>query len=183
MKKYDKIIGGIFASATLIIIFYFFTNREFFEWSFARHHNVMSWYVRPLFIIPIVIGAYKKSLGIIFASIFALFTSMFWFPEPSVTDPQVIEFLNFEKNYLMGGWTMDKVFVAAAVILFFIFLIYTTWTRKWKLLAVVIIVSAVLKVLHSIIFSGDSGLSIIKPAIAGVILCLLAIGIFLRKKD
>lgn len=183
MKKYDKIIGGFFAAATIIILYYFFTNRDFFAWAFERHHNVLSWYIRPLFIIPIVIGAYRKSFGIIFASIFSLFTSMFWFPKPDATDPQVMEFLNFEKNYLMSGWTMDKIFVVIAVILFFIFLIYTTWRRKWKLLAAVIIISAVLKVLHSMIFSGDSGLSIVKPAIAGVFLCLLAIGVLIRKKE
>ena len=118
----------------------------------------------------------------IFASIFCLFTSMFWFPEPAKANENVIEFLKFEKVYLTSGWTADKVFVVVAVILFFAFLIYTTWNRKWKWLLFVIVISALLKIIHSVVFSGDSGLSIVKPAILGVVICVLAIWLLLKKR-
>ena len=142
LKTYDKIFGILFAVASIAIIVLFFSSNDFFEWTFARHRNILSWYIRPLFIIPIVLGAFKKSYTMIFASIFCLFTSMFWFSEPAKVDENVIEFLKFEKVYLTTSWTADKVFVVVAVILFFAFLIYTTWNRKWKWLLFVIVISA-----------------------------------------
>ncbi|MDO5088508.1 MAG: hypothetical protein Q4D53_01870 [Leptotrichiaceae bacterium] len=180
-RKYDRFVGGIFAVGTIIIIFYFFINREFFEWAFDRHHNILSWYIRPLFVIPIVIGAYRKSFTLIFISIFSLFTSMFWFPKPDRIDTNVIKFLDFEKNYLMSGWSTDKIFVLIAVILFFIFLIYATWVRKLKLLLIVITVSPLLKILHSVLFSSNSGFSIVKPAVIGVVICIAVIVLFFKK--
>ena len=182
LKTYDKIFGILFAVASIAIIVLFFSSNDFFEWTFARHRNILSWYIRPLFIIPIVLGAFKKSYTMIFASIFCLFTSMFWFSEPAKVDENVIEFLKFEKVYLTTSWTADKVFVVVAVILFFAFLIYTTWNRKWKWLLFVIVISALLKVIHSVIFSGNSGLSIVKPAILGVIICALAIWLLIKKR-
>lgn len=176
------VFGTIFAIATIAIVSYFFMSREFFEWAFARHHNVLSWYIRPLFIIPIVIGAYKKSFTIVFASIFALFTSMFWFSVSSTVDASVVEFLNFEKNYLTSGWSVDKVFVLVAVVSFFVGLIYATWHRNWKFLVMVIAGSAALKVIHSVLFGSESGLSIVKPAVLGVVLCVGAIAVWLRQK-
>lgn len=101
-KKVDLIIGMFFAVATIIFVALFMTNDIFFNWAFERHHNILSWYIRPLFIIPMVLFAFKKSYTGIFASIFALFTSMFWFPVPSSKSPQVIEFLAFEMDYLKG---------------------------------------------------------------------------------
>lgn len=181
-SRNDTVFGTIFAIATIVIVSYFFMSRDFFEWAFARHHNVLSWYIRPLFIIPIVIGAYKKSFTIVFASIFALFTSMFWFPAPSSVDASVVEFLNFEKNYLTSGWSVDKVVVLIAVVSFFAGLIYATWHRNWKVLIVVIAGSAALKVAHSVLFSGESGLSIIKPAVLGVVICVGAVIVWVRQK-
>ena len=182
LKTYDKIFGTLFAVASIVIIVFFFSSNSFFEWAFARHHNTLSWYIRPLFIIPIVLGAFKKSYTIIFASIFCLFTSMFWFPEPAKVDENVVEFLEFEKDYLTTGWAADKAFVVVAVILFFTFLIYTTWNRKWKWLLFVIVISALLKVIHSVIFSGNSGLSIVKPAILGVVICASAILLLIKRR-
>ena len=73
------------------------------------------------FIIPIILGALKKSYAIIFVTIFCLFTSMFWFPEPKKVNESVIKFLDFEKNYLTNGWTVDKIFVLLAILLFLSF--------------------------------------------------------------
>ena len=61
-KKIDFLLGMLFAVATIVFIVIFLTNDIFFNWAFARHHNILSWYIRPLFIIPMVIFAFKKSL-------------------------------------------------------------------------------------------------------------------------
>ena len=183
IKKLDRIMGLFFAISTVVLIYMFFTNRDFFTWAFSRHQNILSWYIRPLFIIPIVIGAYKQSFSILFMSIFGLFTSMFWFPEPAVVDKSVDGFLNFEKTYLTSGWSPDKIVALIAIILFFIFLIFTTWNRKWKWLLVVIAAGAVLKVIHSLVFSGEDALSIVKPAVLGLILCVAAVVFFVRRSN
>jgi len=174
-RKTDFILGMVFAAATVIFIIVFLTNDAFFEWAFRRHHNILSWYIRPLFIIPIVIFAYKKSLTGIFASIFALFTSMFWFPVPASVNPRVLEFLAFEMDYLKGPWTAWKIIISLSVPLFFFMLLTAAWKRNWKWLLGVITGAALLKFIWSIAFSGEAGLSVLKPALIGLIVCIGAI--------
>lgn len=171
-KKMDYILGIIFAVATVIFVILFLTNDIFFNWAYARHHNVLSWYIRPLFIIPIILFAFKKSLTGIFVSIFALFTSMFWFPAPETSSPQVMTFLAYEMEYLKGVWTAPKIIMSLSVPIFFIALIIAAWKRNWKLLLGVVIAAAVLKIVWSIFLSGEAGMSILKPAFTGLIVCI-----------
>ncbi len=180
-KKMDIIIGMLFAFSTIVFIVLFLTNNMFFNWAFARHHNILSWYIRPLFIIPMVIFAFKKSYTGIFATIFALFTSMFWFPVPAESSPQVLEFLAFEMDYLKGAWTAPKIIISLAVPLFFIMLIMAAWKRNWKWLLGVIIGAAILKFIWSIAFSGEAGMSILKPALLGLIVCICGLGYYFKK--
>ncbi|NCC82247.1 MAG: hypothetical protein EOM04_08265 [Clostridia bacterium] len=182
-KKTDFTLGILFAIATLIFIILFLSNDTFFNWAFERHHNVLSWYIRPLFIIPMVIFAYKKSLTGIFASIFALFTSMFWFPVPETSSPQVLEFLSFEMDYLKGTWTAPKLIMSLSVPIFFIMLILSAWKRNWKWLLGVIVGAAVLKFLWSISFSGEAGMSILKPALIGLLLCIGVLFYYFKKPN
>ncbi len=181
-KKVDFIIGMIFAVATIVFIILFLSNDAFFNWAYQRHQNVLSWYIRPLFIIPIVIFAFKKSLTGIFASIFALFTSMFWFPVPKEVNPQVLSFLTFEMDYLKGVWDVPKILMSLSVPVFFVMLILSAWKRNWKWLVGVIISAALLKALWSIVFGGESGLSILKPAILGLILCVGGLYYYIKKR-
>lgn len=171
-QKMDRLLGMAFAAATVLFILFFLNNEPFFNWAFARHHNVLSWYVRPLFIIPIVLFAFNKSVAGIFISIFALFTSMFWFPIPETSSSQVLEFLAYEMDYLKGTWTMPKIIMSLSVPIFFFVLILAAWTRNWKWLVSVVVAAAVLKVLWSVAFSGASGLSILKPALLGLVICV-----------
>ena len=53
-KKLDFILGMLFAIATIVFIILFLSNDVFFNWAFERHHNILSWYIRLLFIIPMV---------------------------------------------------------------------------------------------------------------------------------
>ena len=181
-KKLDLVLGILFAVASVIFFMVFLTNDDFFCWAFERHHNVLSWYIRPLFIIPIVIFAFKKSLTGIFASIFALFTSMFWFPAPAKSSPQVLSFLAYEMEYLKGAWTAPKILMSLLVPVFFAMLIIAAWKRSWKWLLGIVIGAAILKVLWSVIFSGDVGLSILKPAIMGVIICVVGLYFYLKRR-
>ncbi len=50
---------------------------EFLSWARARHHNPLSWYIRPLFLLPFCYFAYKRSMWGIALTLLALATSMF----------------------------------------------------------------------------------------------------------
>ena len=181
-RKFDIAIGILFGIMTIILIYLFFSNEIFFTWAFQRHRNILSWYIRPLFIVPIIWSAYKKRFSGIPISIFGLFTSMFWFPKPNITNPEIVKFLNFEANYLKSGWTMDKIALFFTVIIFFIFIIISTWTKNWKLLLVILIAAAFFKIFNSYLLTGKSALSMLKPAIAGLIVCVIAVFV-LKKKN
>ncbi|WP_386688693.1 hypothetical protein [Lonepinella sp. MS14437] len=78
MKKYLPAFALFTASTVFIGLCV--TNNAVFDWVFARHQNPLSWYIRPLFIIPLCWFAYRHSLTGIATTVFALLTSMFWFP-------------------------------------------------------------------------------------------------------
>ena len=56
------------------------------SWAWARHHNVLSWYVRPLFFLPFCWFAYRRSATGMALTLVALATSMAWFPAPTHPD-------------------------------------------------------------------------------------------------
>ena len=56
---------------------------DFLNWAWARHQNPLSWYIRPLFILPFCYFAYKKSVRGIVLTLVAVTSSMFWFPGSS----------------------------------------------------------------------------------------------------
>lgn len=78
---------------------------DFQAWAWLRHLNLLSWYIRPLFLIPFVYFAYRRSWPGIIVTLIALATSMFWFPAPANPDPRAFEFLAAEREYLT--WTMS----------------------------------------------------------------------------
>ena len=60
---------------------------EVAAWAWARHHNILSWYIRPLFLLPFCFFAYRRSLLGIGVTLVALATSMAWFPAPREPEP------------------------------------------------------------------------------------------------
>ena len=74
---------------------------DFFSWAWERHHNILSWNIRPLFLVPFCYFAYKRSIWGIVLTLIALATSMFWFPRPESVSPQVKEFLEAEIEWIL----------------------------------------------------------------------------------
>lgn len=170
-RKTDYFIGGVFLALTIVFILVSMTNESFFDWVFERHHNPWSWYLRPLFLLPFCYFAYKKSFAGMMISIFALFTSMFWFPKPENVSESAINFLEFEKDYLYGEWNLNKQLLTLSIPISFIALGLAFWKRSLIMGMGVVVLMAVGKMVWSIENAGESGKSILIPAIVGLLIC------------
>lgn len=156
---------------------------EFLDWAWARHHNPLSWYIRPLFVLPFCYFAYRRSALGIAATVMAVLSSMFWFPAPSEADPRAAEFLAMERRYASGEWTLAKTAMTALVPTWFIVLGWAFWRRSWVIGLAVVNVGAALKVLWSFYFGGESAWSIIPPVLIGtVVVNGLVIWFFTRRR-
>ncbi len=113
-------VGAMAAAGTL---------DEFGAWAWERHHNILSWYIRPLFFLPFCYFAYKRSLFGMVLTLVALATSRSWFPAPETVSPAVIEMLAAEEEYLTGDWTMAKILLALIVPISFAALGLAFWKR------------------------------------------------------
>lgn len=175
ITKTNKILAIIFSLLSLLFIVLMAANQSFFEWTFARHQNVLSWYIRPLFIIPFCYFAYKRNPFGIALTVFLLLTSMFWFPEPAAIDGQVSEFLAMEREYLTTNWTIAKVLISSLVPISMGLLAYAFWRRSIKAGLWIVAAIAAAKVLWSVAEGGESGQAVIIPATIGLVLCVVLI--------
>lgn len=180
LLKYDKIIALFFLILT-VVFFYAMSYQPFFYWAFERHQNQLSWYIRPLFIIPFCFFAYKHSWAGVFFTLFLLFTSMFWFPKPDSVSNEVLAFLHFEMEWLYGDWNVTKasIMLMAPVSLFILGL--ACWKRSLLMALAVVVLMATGKIVWSYYHAGNAGLSIILPAIAGLLVCIILIIIGYRR--
>jgi len=153
---------------------------DFFTWAWARHHNVLSWYIRPLFILPFIYFAYKRSWTGLVVTVIGLFTSMFWFPAPALVDPSVEQFLQAEKDYILGEWTSAKVLLSLTVPAFFYFLALAFWKRSWWWGVAVINLAAIGKIAWSVTEGGASGWAVLVPAVIGMLVCDAAVYLGVR---
>jgi hypothetical protein len=145
---------------------------EFVAWAWARHHNILSWYVRPLFILPFCFFAYKRSLLGIVLTILALATSMFWFPVPENSSSAVNEMLASEREYLTTDWTLWKILIALLVPLTFAALGLAFWKRSLVWGLAVVNAAILFKIAWTFLFSTEAGaLSHLPAAVLGLALC------------
>ncbi len=143
---------------------------DFVSWAWVRHHNVLSWYIRPLFLLPFCYFAYRRSIAGIVLTLMALATSMFWFPAPEEPDPRVAGFLAAEKEYLTGDWTLAKVLTALVVPASLTALALAFWKRSCVYGLVMINAIALGKIGWSFFYGEVSGgLAVSIPALVGLV--------------
>jgi len=179
----SRIIALIFLALSIAFVEQALTNYAFQDWLFARHHNVLSWYIRPLLLIPIMLAAWWRSWAGLMAGIFALLTSMAWFPAPAVADANVTHFLADEVAFLRGGWTLQTGLYTLAVLAYFALLLGAAWQHSGKGLAAVLAAAAVGKVAFSLMGSGASARTLIAPALLGLAIGLVAVWRLWRAKQ
>src|ERR671912_1234710 len=133
LKRTDIVLSvGTLALVILAVVGMAATGTldEFGAWAWDRHHNILSWYIRPLFFLPFCYFAYKRSLFGMVLTLVALATSMAWFPASETTNPAVVEMLAAEEEYLTGEWTMSKILLALIVPISFAALGLAFWKRS-----------------------------------------------------
>jgi len=175
MKRTDVILSvGMLALVLLSAAVIAATGNtdEFAAWAWARHHNELSWYIRPLFLLPFCYFAYRRSLWGIVLTVLALVTSMFWFPAPERVDPRADEFLAVEKDYLTGDWTLTKILLALLVPVSFAALAVAFWRRSLVWGLTVINVMVLVKIVWTFYFGEESGgLTLLPSALVGLAVC------------
>jgi hypothetical protein len=137
------------------------------DWIWARHTNELSWYVRPLFLIPLAWASWRRSGWGITLTIAGLLTSMAWFPAPAVPDPQVLSFVEFEKEFLTGDWTWGKAVTAALAPLSIGAFCAALWRRSFGWGLVLLNAMALGKIAWAMV-SDDGGVAVVVPALAGL---------------
>ena len=182
-KNLDLLLTIVFILFTVLFIIFLITNQNFYNWVFSRHQNQLSWYIRPIFLIPFCYFSYKKNMVGIWATVFLLLTSMFWFREPSIVNKQVIEFLRIEKEYLSGDWNIYKILISLLVPVTLFALSAAFWKRNlWFGISVLVII-AVLKMFWSVFFGGTAGRTVLLPAIIGLTFCIVIIFLGFKKAN
>lgn len=175
VKRYDKYFAILFAVLSVLLLVLAEANADFFHWAFTRHENQLSWYIRPLFLIPFCYFSYRRNLSGIAGTVFLLLTSMFWFPEPDSVNAQVKTFLDMEQSYLTGPWDAAKIILTLLVPVSLAVLSMAFWRRSIRIGTVVLILITAAKILWSLVSGGTSGFTVILPAGAGLFVCIIGI--------
>lgn len=138
-------------------------------WAWARHHNPLSWYIRPLFLVPLCFFAWRRSGRGIALTLVALATSMAWFPVPATPDPLATEFLRHELEFLRSPWTPVKMLQMLLVPAFLAGLGAAFWHRSWRIGLAIANAGTLFKIWWSHAYGGDSGWTVVPAAVAGLV--------------
>jgi len=138
---------------------------DLLAWIWARHHNELSWYVRPLFLLPFCYFAYRRSLLGILVTLLVFPTSLFWFPAPENPSPRVEGYLAWERQFLTEGSVAARVALVLLIVGFFVALAAAFWKRSWLWGLAVLNAGTLLKVIWSVAFGGAAGWASLVPSL------------------
>ncbi|WP_341368834.1 hypothetical protein [Yoonia sp. BS5-3] len=155
------------------------------DWAWARHHNELSWYTRPLIMLAFCAAAWFRSLiGTIALAVFFPISAVI-FPAPDIPKPYVIDFLQKEREMLEGLTLLGWVGFVSAVVIFLWLLAAAFWKRSfWYGLAVANL-GALAKLGVSIFLWKDIGNTAILPTITTAVVFdggVIAIWAWLRNR-
>src|SRR4028118_553753 len=168
MKRTDVILaGGMLATVLSALVALAATGSVdgFLSWVWARHHNELSWYVRPLFLLPFCFFAYRRSLPGILLTLLVFPTSLFWFPAPENPSARVEGYLAWGRPCSLGGRVVARVALVLLVVTFFVALAAAFWRRSWLWGLAVINAGTLLKAIWSVAFGGAAGWASLVPSI------------------
>ena len=147
----------------------------FLDWAWARHHNPLSWYIRPLFILPFCYFAYKRSVWGIAMTLVAVTSSMFWFPAPATPNPRGAALLAIEREYVGGPLTFSQIVLTGLIPVWFGTLAWAVRKRSWLGVATVIVSGTLLKVGWLFRVGGSDAWVIVPPVALGTAVCAVVL--------
>ena len=150
---------------------------DFLNWAWARHQNPLSWYIRPLFILPFCYFAYKKSVRGIVLTLVAVTSSMFWFPVPATPDPLAVALLDVERQYVGGPLTLERIALTTLIPIWFVALAWVVRRRSWLVVATVIGAGTCLKLAWLFREAGTNAWLIVPPVALGTAVCACVLSI------
>jgi hypothetical protein len=161
---------------------------ELVSWAWDRHHNILSWYIRPLFLLPFCFFAWRRSWVGTIGTFVAMMTSIAWFPAPSTPDPAVVEMLRVEQEYLLGEWTVWKIAIALLIPVLFVGIAAALWRRSLGWALVVINAGVLFKVAWTFFFDGegDGAMAHLPAALIGLAVInavLIGTGHWLKRRN
>ena len=185
MRRTDVLLSaGTLALVLLVAMAVAATGNtgELVAWAWERHHNVLSWYIRPFFFLPFCFFAYRRSLFGMTLTLLALATSMAWFPAPETTSPAVIEMLAAEEAYFAAGWPLWKVLLALIVPISFAALGLAFWRRSLLWGLAVINGAILIKTGWTFVVSTEAGAMSHLPAAVLGLAVLNAVVLYVRHR-
>ncbi len=179
-KKIDWALAAFFIFLTLGFVGLMICHQGFADLAWARHHNILSWYIRPLMMLPFCYFAFKRSWAGMMASILARLTSMMWFSAPDIPTKEVQSFLLMEQAYLSSEWGMLKIITTLSIPVFFFLTALAFWRRSYLRGLMVLVFGAVMKILWSVLEGGESGTAVLPIALTGIVVVTAVILIWKR---
>jgi hypothetical protein len=142
---------------------------QLLEWAWARHHNMYSWYIRPVFILPFCYFAWRRSLAGIVATLVASLTSIAWFPAPETPSPDALRYLDLERRWLSNGPLTLAIVLLVGTSLWLLAAAF--WQKKWLYGVLVLNLATLAKVAFSVTFGGGAGWAALLPSLVTLAVC------------
>jgi hypothetical protein len=141
----------------------------FWNWAWDRHHNMLSWAVRSVMLLPFIYFSFRRNWKGVVVAIILIATNFFWFPMPAQPDPQAIEFLEAEMAFVNSPWTLEKVLLTLSIPVSLFLLGFALWKRS--LLAGLLILDAIFvtKAITSVNMD-ESGWALVPFLVIGLVL-------------
>jgi hypothetical protein len=156
---------------------------DFLAWAWPRHLNPISWYIRPLFFLPIAYFCWHRRPVALTATILAMLSSFFWFPAPpeGQIDPRMAGVLEMEKELFANPswitWVTLPLIPAMLAGLCAAF-----WYRSLGWGLIVINGGLALKIAWTIANAGSDGLATIAPlGLGAVVMTAVIVAVAYRR--
>jgi hypothetical protein len=184
IRKYYGLI--FFTLLSIVLWVMLMINVDFANWYFSRHANVLSWAIRPLFMVGFCYFALKRNATLAAAMIFLTLLSSVFFPAPEAANPMVEQFLAKEKEWILGPLSVMKITEFGALVGGIFLLGYAFWKRSLKWGITLLLLVVFLKILWGVIYGGESGITIVYAALFTGVVTMIWIILYRRrslKKD
>lgn len=135
------------------------------DWAWARHHNELSWHIRPLIILAFCAAAwFRRPVLVVLVGLFFPLSAVV-FPAPEVPKPYVVEFLAQERAFLEGMSLWQGLGFVVLVVVFLTVLAMALWRRSFWMGVLVANMGGLIKMVSSLALWGAAGQAVIVPTV------------------